>query len=532
MKRIIHLANFIVAFNTFSQINNTLLLDNNNAAGIIGDEGIFFTNNSETVPGYEIPKGGGVSTIYAGSYWIGAEDINGTFHFSCARYAQNGLNSEIHSGPIANPYEYSSLAYSNQYLESIWRVTNIEIENHILNYANQTYTAPQSILTWPGNGDMALGVSSQLAPYIDVNSDGIYEPSEGDYPDIRGDEAVYVIMNDESSQELNALGIELHVMFYQYSNGNYINNTTFMNMKVYNRSNTDYFNYKQSLFLDFDIGNFSDDYIGCNIPNSVAFAYNADNVDENDAGNLGYGINPPCQGVVSLSHDMNSFGYFTQSSSGIYNDYLSSDTILWNFMNAQWGDNSPWLYGGLGYSGSAGVTNSPTNFLFSGNPNDANAWHEGSNNNSSGDRRVVMTIAEDNLLAGSSVCSDYAFIYDKSSTRLGNVQNVINIAGSLRILYNSQDGFPCQSGDLNVLSEDGLMEFTLYPNPSKGEFTIEFENVFQDANVSIIDMAGRELKTQVINEQKTVFQLNQGSGVYFVKIQTDEGIIVEKMIIE
>lgn len=529
MKVLINLAMFSIACSTFSQVNNVLILDKNNAAAIIGDEGTFFTNSTTGASGYEIPKGGGVSTIFAGSFWIGAEDINGVFHLSAGGY---GPNSELHSGPIASPSQYSSMSYSNQYLESIWIMTNLEIENHLLNYTNAGYIAAQSILDWPGNGDVSLGVVSQLAPYIDVDNNGIYNPYAGDYPDIRGDEAVYVIMNDESSEELNALGIELHAMFYQYTNGNYINNTTFLNVKVYNRSNTNYFNYKQSLYLDFDIGNYSDDHIGCNIPNNVAFAYNGDDLDQSDAGQLAYGSNPPCQGVVCLSHDLNSFGYFGQNSSGPYSGFPSTDTVLWSFMNGQWADSTQWLYGGMGYPGSAGVTNASTNFMFSGNPNDPTTWNEGSQNNAPGDRRGLVTIAQDKLLAGTSICSDYAFIYDKSSTRLANVQNVINIAGSLRIIYNSQIEFPCNSENLNVSTETNPIDFKLYPNPSNGEFTIELENISMETKVTISDMAGRILNTKSINTQKLAFHLTEGVGIYFITLQTSEGTSVKKMVVE
>lgn len=531
MKILVNLITLSISITSFSQIVNTEILENNNASAFIGDEGSFF-NNGSLGAGYEIPIGSELSTIYLGSFWLGAYDSNGAFHFSGVKYGMSSIMTQLHSGPIADQSQYSSQSYSNQYLESIWKVTAIEIDEHISNYGNVSYTIPQSILDWPGNGDVSLGVASQLAPYIDVNSDGTYDPNDGDYPDIRGDEAVYVIMNDASSSNPNKLVIELHAMFYQYSAGNYFNNTTFLNVKVFNRSNTNYFDYKQTLFMDFDIGNYSDDYIGCNIPNSVAFGYNGDEYDEADAGHPGYGANPPCQGIVSLSHDMSSFGYFTGSSGQNYTDSEASDTVLWNFMNAQWGDSSLWYYGGLGYQGSSGVTTTPTNYLFPGNPNDPTAWHEGSNNNPAGDRRGVFTIAEDKLLVGTSICSDYAFIYDRTGSRLTNVQNVINIAGSLRNLYNAQFEFPCNSEDVNFIVEENTEAFKIYPNPSSGNFKIEMKETINDGTILISDMSGRIVYSEKIETQIVEIDMKEKPGIYLVTIQTNGSKSVRKLTIK
>jgi len=520
-----------------SQIETTEILDYNNASGIIGDEGIFFSRNSLGVAGYEIPKGSGKNTIYSGSLWVGAEDVNGLFYVSGSKYGTNSLQSQLHSGPIADPIQYTSLDYQNQYSEAIWKVNQQEIDYHIQNYNQIGYSPPQSIMSWPGNGDVSLGVALQLAPYADVNEDGYYTPLEGDYPVIRGSEAVYVIMNDMSfNPDYNALGIEVHMMFYQYHDGTYFSNTTFLNVQVFNRSTINYYNYRQALYLDFDIGHYGDDYIGCDSANNVVFAYNGDVFDEDDGGALGYGLNPPCQGVVALSHVLNSFGYFTNSGAYPYTDYQASDTVMWYFMNAEWGDGTPWVYGGQGYIGSLGATNTPSNFLYNGNPYTNTGWSEinasNGNANPPGDRRGVMTISENELPSGSSICSDFAFVYDKSSTQLQNVQNVINISNSLRQLYEYQFEFPCNYTDFNLVEQQSLSDFIVFPNPAENEFTISFEIVPQDATVEISDMTGRIVFAQTIENSFIKMNLENEVGVYFVSVNSKKGILVKKLILK
>lgn len=505
----------ILGFNSICQINNTRVLDRNNVSCIIGDEGYLFNNSTNGTAAYEVPKNSGLNTIYHASFWFAAKNSNGILHLSGSAPQGYLIENDLHSGPISSNSSYNSQNYINQYIESIWQVTRQEILNHISSYSSVGYTVPSSISTWPGNGNTILGVAADLAPYIDLNNNGIYDPANGDYPDIRGDEAVYVIMNDKSySPDQNALGIEVHLMAYQYTSGNYLNNTTFLNLQVYNRSNTNYNNFRQSLYLDFDIGNYSDDYIGCFPEKHIVFGYNGDDNDESDGGQQGYGSNPPCQGAAILSHDLFSAGYFTGSSQYPYGDYALTDDAMWNLMNAHWTDGTYWLHGGQGYAGSAGVSNNISNFLFDGNPNDPDGWHEANVNNPAGDRRSIMTIAESSFPAGSKICSDYAFIYDRTSTRLQNVQNVINIAGSLRTLYNSPSFFPCQSASFSDINENELPDLLIYPNPFH-----DFITIINAVGVKflIYDGNGKMLKTVVSTSEKEIVDLSDlSSGIYII----------------
>jgi hypothetical protein len=105
--------------------------------------------------------------------------------------------------------------------------------------------------------------------------------------------------------------------------------------------------------------------------------------DESDGGKVGYGLNPPAVGVVSLSKPMTASGFFTSTGNFPYSDPQTASQY-WNFMSAQWANGSPWTYGGLGYPSSPGGSNSPTNFMFDGNPLTGVAWSEVTNNNPPG----------------------------------------------------------------------------------------------------------------------------------------------------
>ncbi len=512
MKKLLFAFIAIQAFMSTAQQPNYMPLDHNNVSCLLDDEGGFFNHLAVGTNGYEIPKNSDLSTIFTGSYWMGAQDVNGSLYVSAVKYSAGGSWSAFHGGPIANNSAYNSLAYMNQYQQSIWKVSEAEITNHQTNFQTPGYVVPNALSSWPGNGDVSLGVATKLAPFVDLNGNGLYEPSLGDYPDIRGDEAVYIIMNDESYQpDGNQLGIELHAMFYQYSSGTYLNNTTFLNLRVINRSNRTYYNFHEGLYLDFDLGNYSDDYIGCNPTNRLLYAYNGDDFDELDL-DISYGANPPCQGVVCLSHPLESATMITGSmDAGIYNSF---DTTAWLMMNGQYSDSSNWMNP---------LTNLPTHFTYDGNPNLPNTWNEGASNNPPGDRRGMLSIRETTFPQNASICSDYAFVYDRSGSRLNNVQQVINISGALLNAYQNGGNFPCLSSAFNELSDETLSpsEIVVYPNPSNGKIQITWNNI-QAKRLEIRSMQGALVYAESIENisSKTLDLTMLSKGIYFVQIGT------------
>ena len=76
-----------------------------------------------------------------------------------------------------------------------FKITRSDVEEFVARYiraggSDLTYDQtmiPESILSWPANGNSAQ--DQFLAPFYDQNGNGYYEPLQGDYPDynITGD---------------------------------------------------------------------------------------------------------------------------------------------------------------------------------------------------------------------------------------------------------------------------------------------------------------------------------------------------------
>ena len=78
--------------------------------------------------------------------------------------------------------------------------------------------------------------------------------------------------------------------------------------------------------------------------------------------------------------------------------------------------------------------------------------------------------------------------------------------------------------------------FTLYPNPNKGDFTILFADFLPSFAVNVVDQScrivfERKYDTQLDLEQRISLE-SIASGIYFVKVSSDQGTTVKKIVVE
>ncbi len=265
---------------------------------------------------YEIPKVTDLNAVrknslFAGAIWIGGED-EGVLKLAAMTYRQGG--SDFWPGPL-NTVTGSTEKSICEVYDKIYKVTRDEIEKHRSDWENGTLTSiNENIKAWPGNG-RGGNEPEDLAPFFDEDKNGIYEPENGDYPvlqtECRGipierdknkpsdqpDQMLWFVFNDRgnihSETQGQSQGLELQTTAFAYATNDEINNMTFYTTKIINRGSnlTDtYF----GQWVDPDLGNPTDDYVGCDVELNLGYCYNG---DDNDEGILGYGLNPPSIGV-------------------------------------------------------------------------------------------------------------------------------------------------------------------------------------------------------------------------------------------
>ena len=497
-------------------------LNHNNVNARLSSDGIFFNDKLNGTADYQVPANQSNSLIYASSFWFGAENSNGSTFLSAQKY---GVNQDLFSGPIAS--DYTTPDYLSKYYDLIWTVNKSVITAHIQNYTSANYVVPSEILNWPAHGDASNGEGSNLAPFIDVNYNGIYDPENGDYPNIRGDIAKYLIFNDgagiHTESSGNPLGIEVHFMFYQYATNDNLDNTTFINVKVINRSTHTFFNFRVGQFTDGDLGNSTDDFFGSDSLKNLIYTYNGDNNDEN-----GYGIAPPAVGVKLLNKKMDVAGYFfADGSTGNQSDPTIA-AEYWGYMNGEWKSSGiHFTEGGNGYSGTVN-----TNYLMSSNPNDLNGWSEQTEGSLSGDRRMFMSSEGIMLAPNDEMCYDYAVIYARGSSNLHSVDSLYQVADQIQSFYDNQAFYTCESVVLSTDNSNLKDQLKLFPNPSNG--VINLEGLTIDSEIYLYSIDGKLLKVIGYNsESKFQFDVsNFKSGNYLLKIVNKEDVILKKISIK
>jgi hypothetical protein len=422
------------------------VLDQNQVSTAMNSNGSLFSTSNTFSSAYEVPKGSGNHLMFIGQTAYAGINQNGDIKVASTILRDPG---SFQAGPYSATDDYYEYGYTSNNVNSIWKVKRSDIIYHIDNYTNPNYTAPLGISEWPGNGNTNVGVSGQLAPYEDLNNNQVYEPKLGEYPCIKGDMAIYSIMNDGQFDNYDIgsekMDLEVHTMMYQFSGNDYIDTTTFLNVKVINRGTDDYTDFKMMLYIDSDIGFSEDEHIGCDSTRNLAYTYNGDNNDEGGNGAPGYGINPPAVGIVSLNKAMDYFCPLLRSSTPGAGS-PSNVTDYWNYMNGRWLDGTPWTYSGNGYqSGGA-----PTSYLYSGNPYTNQGWTEVNidgtgTSNSLLDRRNFMVLEAQNLPSGGEVSYDFAVITARPGDHLRNVQGVIDLADEVKQYYdNNLVNYDCQ----------------------------------------------------------------------------------------
>jgi hypothetical protein len=526
-------------------------------AGILNRGDMFWDVGGSGNASYEVPKGSGVHGGFAAGLWLGGLDASNQLHTSAQTYRQNG--NDFWPGPLdtisGNADSSSFVAY-----DKIWKIDYNDINAFIFNWNNgniaaNTYTPVADILTWPAAG--TGNKTRNMAPFVDVNGDGLYNPYNGDYPDIKGDQALYFIFNDKFAPHTEtggqAFGVEVHAMAYAYGCSSVITGknelayTTFYNYKIYNRSNNNYHDVYAGFWTDTDIGCYTNDYIGSSWSENLGFAYNATSTDVSCAGTAGYGNYPPAAGATVLK------GPLAPASDGIDNDHDGStdeagEECLMNvfdfynnnigsfppqttnpnnqydyygYLMAQWKDSTNFTCGGNAYGGTTA-----TNFVFPQNNypgNPCGTWTEFSAGNLSGDRRYIVSSGPFNLPAKSMIETEYAYVWSVDSTatsnpNLASLNKLIVDAQKVRNFY-SQPKTNCLL-TINVgIQENNLnYNFTMFPNPANSSVRVVCKEEIE--NVLVTDMLGRTIKSidHLNSNEVTINVQDLSSGVYFVNV--------------
>ncbi|MGE0562711.1 MAG: T9SS type A sorting domain-containing protein [Flavobacteriales bacterium] len=523
------------------------------------------------------------ATIEGANLWIAGKNQNLVYSSSTTlEYNVSQIPPVIGSlragnaGPIMDSIFYEF--YSDTW-DRVWKINASDLQYHVSNYNLSGYQAIESIANWPAHGDTTKGQSYYLAPFVDVNFDGIYNPMMGDYPKIKGQQAVYFIRNDERDQAeiQRPMRSEIHGMVYAYncSEDSAINNTIFLDYKIYNRSNRVYDSVYVGAWVNLDIGNQNDDFFGTDVSRGTFYAYNGDAFDEDANGVSGYGAYLPAQGVTFLKG-------VKQTNDGVDNPMTANipiaitqngipyvglgigfdDGIIDNEFFGLTSSLLSWphsttdiqryfqLQGKTNNGDDYTINNIPIKYMF---PNDSDPlfWNtRGDSINplapidnyaSTGplEIRGIGSTGPFTLMPDSVIEIELAFVFGIDYTTPGN-----NLAGvtvmqervdSIRSYHTNGFATTVCGGSLigvkeaieKVKETNGL---SIYPNPFANQFLVNYQPSLNTI-VEVYNLLGGKILTQQITTHLTLLNLsNQPNGVYFVRVTDGKEVLTRKVV--
>ena len=343
-----------------------------------------------------------VSSIFTGGVWLGGYDEFKNLKLAATLY-RSGTKTDFWPGPLTangttnkatcDQWDKHFTVYRQdiETLRKLWSDALIAANNDPSRAIIPEGLIPEKIKGWPASGNrfffeinrFKLPTTSQgYGRFRDVNGNGIFEPDRGDFPtiDVRGcqdkdvypDEMIYWIYNDNGNAHTISLRsvpiqMEVQVQAFAYQTNDELNDMTFQRYKLINRAKNDIDSMYFAMFVDADLGCYTDDYVGCDIKRSLAYYYNQDALDGTTGCVCDQGVNTYCDKIPILGIDyfrgprdvndkelgMSSFTYFNNGGQG---SPLAGTTDpgtageFYNYLVGKWKDGTPYTYGGTGYN--------------------------------------------------------------------------------------------------------------------------------------------------------------------------------------
>jgi hypothetical protein len=245
----------------------------------------WFQNNGSSdfnplnYPGLVYPKGSDRTASYqSGLIW--SAKLDGTLEVGGSSHLQGTVPGRILTdGTAANPNANDVRIYR---VRRDYKDPNADFSAEI-----NDDERPASIIYSNYDSDWKSWPAAQGAPYEDVNGNGKYDPAI-DIPGVKGsDQTIWFVCNDLDPVTVNEMygsipiGIEEQVTIWAYRSTGALGNMFFRKYTIINKN----INQKPftemyiSMWSDVDIGDASDDFIGCDTTLSMMYFYNGKNQD-------------------------------------------------------------------------------------------------------------------------------------------------------------------------------------------------------------------------------------------------------------
>lgn len=473
-------------------------LEHNNISAQVYADGTLFHSRPDFGPGFQVPMSGNQDqhSIYSCFLWVGGKTPFGEVR--SVGQTITGDQPDFQAGPISQDYDSMHAERYNR----VWEIEADLLSYHWASWSDPGYVMPEAIRNWPAHGDTSRGEAKWLAPFVDLNGDGWYQPEQGEFPDIRGESAVFFMFNDDIRNQVTNGGppmeIEVQGMVYGYGAklDSALFESVFVHYRIINRSSIDYSEVFLGTIVDIDIGNWVDDLGGTDVDRNMVYGYNGDELDDPYL-SLGwdnvYGNRIPAQGAMFLNRPLSSSIIFVGSSPR----WPYTDLELYRNLQGVWWNGQPVLFGGDGHTGTR-----PTQHMFTGIPEDSSGWIDPVG---ASERDFILGTGPIDLDAGTAVCLDMAFPFAQfgDSGRFKSLIMLRERADRIQAFYDVQ-GFDCPAEPeptvlpptTAIIEIPEQSPFDIYPNPMEGQLWLRGIQLGQGpVQATLFDLQGRKIQS-------------------------------------
>ncbi|MEM1054442.1 MAG: T9SS type A sorting domain-containing protein [Bacteroidota bacterium] len=519
----------------------TYLEGNAVRAQLFNDGALFYaarSNGTETL--YEVPAGSGKRSFYTTALWVLGE-ANGELRAATSVYGPQ----EFRPGPLGAdgqpPTDCSAF-------DRIWRVSVEDIARY-----NATGEATPDLADWPAH----LG-----APVLEGDGDpDTYDLAAGDRPAILGAESAWWVMNDRAVEHVSSqtppVGLEVRAMASAVSedyavgwlgttpaDGRYLHHATAYRYEITYRGEVTLEEAFFGLWVDIDLGFFSDNYYGSAADLGTAYVYNGDDFDE---GPRGYGASPPATGVTVLegpvSEKIHAMGAL--ANTGTIDGLPSSGAAAYTYAQGLWQDGSPFTYGGFGMGGGP-----VTRYLFPDRPpgywSEMDIDGEGTMRIPS-NRRFFLFHGPFTLQPGETATFAFALPWARAETgALASLDLLLDEAVPAMDLHPSTPdprlatvlpGTLPTAGESEPEASD--LRLTIAPNPARGPASlhVRLDVPAAHARLAVYDLLGREVARihdgpLAVGEQTLpLTTAGLAPGAYYLRLTTDVQQITRRFVL-
>ena len=530
-----------------SAFNQHEFIDINNIRAIQLVHGDMWCDPDASEAKCEFPKNSSKRIGFSGSIWMSGYDAGNNLHVAAQTYRQNG--NDYWPGPHDN--NATALPYSvSANWAKIWKLNRTTI-NYFKGLSSHTIAnTPTSILEWPakgnpyakGNNNATLTITSDLAPFVDVNNDGVYNALNGDYPLIKGDQMLWNVFNDNGATHnesaITPLNVSVNQSVYGYQRNSPIDNILYYEYEISNKSNNVYDSFVVGIYADMDLGYFRDDYTGFDSSRRMGYTYNGDMIDGQGEINS-YGDTIPMVGIRILELPGDSCNNYAPLGSFMYSKN-NADAIIGNpslayqfnhLLRHRWRNGSPLAAPNSSASNGTG-SGTPVNYVYDNSMQLGINWNECSLSNTPDDMRMVIASAPMTLLANQTIKVSFALIASPREYQNGcpsmNFSNLNIYSDTAQKIYCNP--LPYLTTGINDFINN-QHQLIIYPNPANDILYIE-KTLSADTKISITDALGRNIQlTSTTQGNKTMLNISQlPSGIYLLLLNDGKEIFREKFV--